>query len=656
MSDATETPPATTRPSTLHLMGSTPLRDALRGRLTGRLDIAGACDRAGLPAILKQTILTIVRQTRLWRIERAEVGAELIAHFRDGLDSGRSPDELVGGFGDIAVAARLIRRTKKQCRALPWRLWILSLKATGALLLLCLACYAILFIRYHTGHTTLTENLTQDLNGRVNQIPVEQRAWSRYKEAIRSSVKFPDELTRAKAQWPLVPPDSPLRPAAIAYLEQNRAALDHVHAAAQMPHLGYILSDRISPGEPWYDPAVPPPAWDDPRWKDNPPAICILLPSLGEFRKYAHLLMFDSLIAREEGDGERAARNIRTVIAMAEHTRELPFLISDLVSIALIARACEDLNTTIHEAPDLLSEAQLVSVAHALAAFPKDGGPLIRYEGEARGFDDALQRIYTDDGNGNGRISADGVRFLQSYASTYDKSPLDPVLEPLSVALIADRASTRREYHALLNEAITAARKPIWTWTESPDANIQAREQDFMWRQRFPLIKSLMFAMTRTEISAYRLSQTRDASLTLIALTIAKQRHGAYPSALRELTPELLPALPIDMFDGNPLRYALVNGKPLLYSIGADRKDDGGRLPMNPYSHYTSEWRTEAEVASMLSSSISRATMDGDWVLYPPLPPLPPLPDESLDDERREDATRAVTDAPASTTTAPAEN
>jgi hypothetical protein len=45
--------------------------------------------------------------------------------------------------------------------------------------------------------------------------------------------------------------------------------------------------------------------------------------------------------------------------------------------------------------------------------------------------------------------------------------------------------------------------------------------------------------------------------------------------------PDLLPAVPPDRYDGKPLRYQLVDGKPLVYSIGSDRDDDAGRAPRN---------------------------------------------------------------------------
>src|SRR5687767_13863067 len=90
----------------------TPIRDAVRGRMTARLDLRRRLDEATLPPPVKQLLLRVVTATRLWRLERIEVLQELIAHFTDGLASGISADELIKTFGNEAQAAQLIRRAK----------------------------------------------------------------------------------------------------------------------------------------------------------------------------------------------------------------------------------------------------------------------------------------------------------------------------------------------------------------------------------------------------------------------------------------------------------------------------------------------------------------------------------------------------------------
>jgi hypothetical protein len=53
-------------------------------------------------------------------------------------------------------------------------------------------------------------------------------------------------------------------------------------------------------------------------------------------------------------------------------------------------------------------------------------------------------------------------------------------------------------------------------------------------------------------------------------------QHGKLPQTLVDLTPDFLPRVPIDPFDGQPLRLLVQDDKLVIYSIGKDRRDDGG--------------------------------------------------------------------------------
>ena len=63
-----------------------------------------------------------------------------------------------------------------------------------------------------------------------------------------------------------------------------------------------------------------------------------------------------------------------------------------------------------------------------------------------------------------------------------------------------------------------------------------------------------------------------------------RAKHGKHPEKLSELVPEFLPAVPPDPYDGRPLRPRRGEGGLVLYSVGRDRKDDGGR-PMDEEKH-----------------------------------------------------------------------
>lgn len=66
----------------------------------------------------------------------------------------------------------------------------------------------------------------------------------------------------------------------------------------------------------------------------------------------------------------------------------------------------------------------------------------------------------------------------------------------------------------------------------------------------------------------------REMVLTLFALRRFHAINARLPATLSELVPEFIPELPIDPFDGEPLRYDARDA--ILRSVGADLVDEGG--------------------------------------------------------------------------------
>ncbi|HEX5271372.1 MAG TPA: hypothetical protein VFW33_12825 [Gemmataceae bacterium] len=61
------------------------------------------------------------------------------------------------------------------------------------------------------------------------------------------------------------------------------------------------------------------------------------------------------------------------------------------------------------------------------------------------------------------------------------------------------------------------------------------------------------------------------------ALAAYRGDHGRYPAKLDELAPKYLAAVPDDLFSGKPLVYRPEGKGYLLYSVGVNGRDDGGR-------------------------------------------------------------------------------
>ena len=75
----------------------------------------------------------------------------------------------------------------------------------------------------------------------------------------------------------------------------------------------------------------------------------------------------------------------------------------------------------------------------------------------------------------------------------------------------------------------------------------------------------------------------RRMAILALALSVYHAAEGRYPSALSDLAPRYLDAVPTDMFAGLPLRYTPNDAGYILYSIGPNRSDDGGESS-RPYS------------------------------------------------------------------------
>jgi hypothetical protein len=74
----------------------------------------------------------------------------------------------------------------------------------------------------------------------------------------------------------------------------------------------------------------------------------------------------------------------------------------------------------------------------------------------------------------------------------------------------------------------------------------------------------------------FEFPQTELAILEVaLAVRLYRLQHDRYPADLRAIEHRWLPAISVDQWD-QPVAYRLRGGKPLVYSLGPDGKDDGG--------------------------------------------------------------------------------
>jgi hypothetical protein len=108
------------------------------------------------------------------------------------------------------------------------------------------------------------------------------------------------------------------------------------------------------------------------------------------------------------------------------------------------------------------------------------------------------------------------------------------------------------------------------------------------WWNRTAMAQSLFPLSTppdfrRATATVVRNDTERLLAIAALALERYRLRHGHYPGGLGDLEPEFLTAVPKDAISGEPLQYQLPpNGRPLLYSVGFNGRDDNGDAGPDP--------------------------------------------------------------------------
>jgi hypothetical protein len=572
-----------------------------------------------LPAPIVDLVRNTIRRTRLWRSEKRDVARELIAHFTDALLS-VSPEQAIADFGDIRAASRLIRVSKRRNRPLWWKAWHRGMQAFAAILLLALAVYLFAAVLAFSASPKVNRNYIGELNAKSAATPESERAWPIYKQAYLQLPRMPEEITK---QFPAIKPEDANWAIATAYIDQCRASLDLIRAAAAKPELGAMLSDGsdIEMYEKSFWLAGQPKPTEPPQPASaNPRVISILLPHLGQMRSYARHLKLDLDFSAKTGDSKRALDDLQAMHRMSRQLMGRGVLISELVAIAISSFADQSIRELLTTNPSLLTDAQLASLAHVISAPPT---PIrVSFDVERYFMDDVLQRCFTDDGNGDGHLTAAGVREMMAMSGSDRVEMNEPLIQKAATPVYCLISASRRElhdvYYGLIDRAQSQAALHPWERPESdPTIDYVNRiESNAIQRARHLFVSMLIPAFNKAVHSADQCEQTRGATLVAIALELHRRRTGSFPATLRDIPTTILPAIPPDIFDGRPLRYVVENGQPVVYSIGTDRIDDGGRAPKSSGA-FLGQWKSKAAVAEALREHNTDG-ISGDWILFAP--------------------------------------
>jgi hypothetical protein len=284
-----------------------------------------------------------------------------------------------------------------------------------------------------------------------------------------------------------------------------------------------------------------------------------LLPHAEDTRLVAELLGLDALSQALDGRLGEALTACRAAVNAGRSLGDEPSVVTQLARMACVSLGTRDAEWVLgHGAPPEPEAAELQRLLEREAAEPV---LLITARGE-RGL----------------------MHWVMSAATTGD---LEPGPVPVTAVLgnepgLAEELKAMpsglaaRQAHAWLLRHLTRfaeiARRPDHQQVEA------VREWDRIKHTAPDGARLLLVDGPKlVEICLRHRAGVRCAAVAL-AVERFRLKHGRWPDALADLGPELLKEVPVDPYDGKPLRYRRLPEGVTVYAVGPDGRDDGGKL------------------------------------------------------------------------------
>ena len=134
---------------------------------------------------------------------------------------------------------------------------------------------------------------------------------------------------------------------------------------------------------------------------------------------------------------------------------------------------------------------------------------------------------------------------------------------------------------AMLARALEASRPPLPTMLDSLRDLEQEMQPQFAGPVQLQQVRYKVSADWLNNLHAYAQAMGQNEALRqILDMALAMERyhlrHHRPAATFDELVPDFLPHMPIDPFDGQPLRLRVQEDSLVVYSIGRDQVDDGG--------------------------------------------------------------------------------
>jgi hypothetical protein len=290
-----------------------------------------------------------------------------------------------------------------------------------------------------------------------------------------------------------------------------------------------------------------------------PNTYATLLPHLDKARSIANLLSWDTRLQLEDKDLEGAMASTRAMLNTGRSIGDEPTIISMFVRMAIREMAMENLERTLAH-----GESSLIVMKEMQRLFKDEEAVpllLIALRGERAGIHVLFTNLES------GEVSVEELKEVGKRETGFWKGVTD--------FFAADHFLAAHVW--LLDyqtEAIAIARKPMRTG-HTLFRELEAR---IVPEAPKPLGQLLAPGAMRLAEAVRRNRTQLRCTLVSLALERYRQANKQWPDSLRDLIPKELTRIPLDPYDGAPLRYRKRNDGVVVYSIGPDGEDNGGNI------------------------------------------------------------------------------
>jgi hypothetical protein len=276
-----------------------------------------------------------------------------------------------------------------------------------------------------------------------------------------------------------------------------------------------------------------------------------LLPHAQEARKVAALLQYDALLASANGDYDGAIRSARTGLHAAKTLADEPFLISQLVRIALSNVAAS-------------SAFQAMAWGEPKAGLPQLQAALMA-EGDAPilvtgllGERATMHKFFTNIENGTLTVE----ELLKSFDGNAPQFWKAGGMRLYKAMVPGDHAECLRVFNLYIEAAKRPPHEQLAAFKAIP---LPPRPPDDF---RYLLTSLFLPAVDRMAEATLRSRAHMHAAAVAIAVERFRQKHGRWPTSLEEIPKDILPSIPADPYTGEPMRFLPMPDGVAVYAVG----------------------------------------------------------------------------------------